>query len=238
MKYIAALFFILFFTIPAQAEHTLQLGYIGAPLSYASLSVLKAAYAKIGYTVIANKAPGERSLTDSNAGLNDGEVHRIKSIASQYPKLIRVEVPINYVEGMLISCNTSYTIESLADLIPYRVVVRIGNKYATKLTKNLPYVIKTPDTEKMVTLLMEGRADMILSDRPWAMSQQMRPGKECLIINEPPLVTIPLYHYLHQKNAAIVPKITQILQSMHDNGESETIRQKALEKRLQTDIQQ
>lgn len=215
----------------------MQLGYIGAPLSYASLSVLKAAYAKLGYKVTENLSPGERSLEDSNAGLNDGEVHRIKAVDSKYPNLIRIDAPVNYVEGVLISCNNTYEIKSVEELNPYRVVVRIGNKYAVELTKDLPNVIKTPDADKMVELLLQKRADMVISDRPWAMAQQQKLGQECLQINEPPLVVIPLYHYIHIKHAKLVPEITLILREMNASGESQAIRQKALEKRLQLVIQ-
>ena len=234
MKFVTGILIILLLSSAAWAEQNVRLGYIGAPLSYTSLSVLKVAYEKIGYTVEAVQAPGERSLTDSAAGLTDGEVHRIKAIESQYPSLIRIDIPINHVEGMLISCNKEYQINSVDELKGYRVAVRIGNKYAVKLTEHLPNVIRTPDAEKMMELLLQGRADFILSDRPWAMSQQKIPGQDYIIINEPPLVSIPLYHYVHQKNKGLVLPLARTLRAMEESGESEKIRQKALKEALQT----
>lgn len=221
---------ILFLLAPvfAQAGQTLRFGYIDQPLSYMSLAVLKAAYKKLGYTIETAKGPAARILADSNAGLTDGEVHRIAAIAPQYPNLIRVDVPINTVEGMLISCGKTYNVKSIKDLEKYRIAVRIGNIYATTLTKDMPQVTRTPDADKMLQLLLEGRVDLILSDRPWATSQKIIPGNECLRIQEPPLVTTPLYHYLHKRHHALVPAITRVLKKMQKSGESETIRHQAI----------
>ncbi len=221
---------ILFLLAPvfAQAGQTLSFGYIDQPLSSMSLAVLKAAYEKLGYTIETAKGPAARILADSNAGLSDGEVHRIAAISSQYPNLIRIDVPINTVEGMLISCGKTYDLKNIKDLEKYRVAVRIGNIYATNLTKDLPNVTRTTSADKLLQLLLEGRVDLLLSDRPWAISQKGLPGNECLRIQEPPLVTIPLYHYIHKRHRALVPAITRVLKKMQNSGESETIRRQAI----------
>lgn len=208
---------------PAQAGKTVTLGYIGAPLSYTSLAVLKVAYAKIGYTVETIEGPGARLLIDSNSGLTDGEVHRVKSVGDNYPNLIRIDPPVNTLEGVLISCAGRNDIKNVEDLAKFRVVVRIGNKYAEKLVEGFPYVTKTPDDKKMVHLLQERRVDFILSDRPWAMSQQHMPGQGCLKIHEPPLVVIPLYHYIHVRNADIADELSEVLRQMNESGETAQI---------------
>lgn len=229
MRMLAVIAFILMLVLPARAEETIRLGYINQPLSYSSLAVLKAAYARIGYTVEPVTGPAARLLADTAAGLTDGEVHRIQAIGAKYPSLIKVGVKINTVDGILLSCDRIYDIASVEDLTPYKVAIRIGNRYAEDLTKTLPNIIKTPDAEKMIELLLKKRVDMVLTDPPFAMTQQSLPGRECLHINEPPLVSIPLYHYLHERYAHLVPRITEVLREMVRSGEADNIRRKALE---------
>ncbi|MDC0336149.1 transporter substrate-binding domain-containing protein [Pseudodesulfovibrio sp.] len=225
MKIIATLFLILSLALPVNAETTLTFGYINAPLSYSSLSVLKAAYAKIGIQAKGLTLPAARALAQSDAGLTDGEVHRIEEIELEHPNLIRIPVAINTVEGLAVSCNKSVDTTDLAVFSTNRIGIKIGTRYAEKLTQSMPYVTKSFDENKLMELLAAQRLDVVIGDRPWAEKQ----GGLCdARINEPPLVVIPLYHYLHKRHAGLVPKITQVLMEMQKSGEIEAIVRKAL----------
>jgi len=46
---------------------------------------------------------------------------------------------------------------------------------------------------------------------------------DCLRVNEPPLVVVPLYHYLNRRHAALVPLITAELRAMRESGEIDRI---------------
>lgn len=224
MKFFAAFLLIMSLTVPASAEQSLSFGYIHAPLSYSSLAVLKAAYAKIGIDVSGLKLPAARSLVQSDAGMTDGEVHRIKSIAQEHPQLIRIKVPINTVEGMALSCDNYIDTTDLNSLKDYRIGIKTGTRYAEKLTEEMPFITELPDENRLKELLLAKRLDVVIGDRPWAERQT----EECLRINEPPLVVIPLYHYLHKSHADLVPKITDVLQKMANSGESKRIVKKTL----------
>jgi polar amino acid transport system substrate-binding protein len=91
------------------------------------------------------------------------------------------------------------------------------------LTGGMPSVTKLPHEKKLMTLLLEGRLDALLVDRAWAEAEMAKPGMGCLRINEPPLVVVPLYHYLNRRHAAIAPLITAELRAMRESGEIDRI---------------
>ncbi len=215
--------------MPVGAEQTLSFGFIHAPLSFSSLSVLKVAYSRIGIRVQGLKLPAARSLEQSDAGLTDGEVHRIRDIEAEHPQLIRIEVPINRVEGMALSCNKPLNLADPDVFWNYRIGIKIGTIYAERLTDGMPSVTKLLSEDKLMDLLVARRLDVVIGDRPWAERQIDMPGHGCVRINEPPLVRIPLYHYLHIRHAYLVPDITRVLREMEESGEMERVIREALD---------
>jgi len=215
--------------MPARAEPSLSFGFIHAPLSFSSLSVLKVAYSKIGIRVQGLKLPAARSLEQSDAGLTDGEVHRIREIEAEHPRLIRIEVPINSVEGMALSCDGPVNTTDSDVFRKYRIGIKIGTIYAERLTEGMPSVTKLLSEDKLMDLLVAKRLDVVIGDRPWAERQTDMPGHECVRINEPPLVRIPLYHYLHIRHAELVPDLTRVLREMKESGEMDRVIRQALD---------
>lgn len=230
MRIVVSFLLVCVLTLPAYAGQKLSFGFINAPLSSSSLEVLKAAYAKLDIEVEGVTLPAARALAQSDAGLTDGEVHRIKDIENKHPNLIRIDVPINAVEGIALSCGSQINDMSREALSKLRIGIKVGNIYAENWVKGFPRVTRLPDEKKLLELLMAGRLDVFIVDRPWGISQSRMKGQECLRINEPPIVTIPLYHYLHIKNVELVPRITSILRTMKTSGEMQTIRDEALKK--------
>lgn len=224
-----ALGLLLCLAVPSQAGKTLHFGYIGAELSYSSLAVLKAAYAKLGIAVEGRVLPAARALSDSAAGLTDGEVHRIREIAYQHPQLIRIDVPVNHVEGLAVSYGQRIDTSSVEGIRNYSIGVKIGTRYALRLVQGMPKVEQLASEKKLIELLTRGRLDIVIGDRPWANNVARKLGDPLFTINEPPLVSIPLYHYLHEKNAELVPEISRVLQEMVESGERDEIIREAQE---------
>jgi len=215
--------FLLSLAVPGQASQSLEFGFINAPLSKTSLAVLKVAYAKLGITVEGKIFPAARALAQSDAGMTDGEVHRIKAIAPQHPNLIRIDIPINVVEGMAVTCDRTIDTTVVENISQYHLGIKIGTRYVEKLVDGMPSVVRKADENKLTQLLKAGRLDVVIGDRPWAISETLKADGECVRINEPPLVTIPLYHYLHKRHADLVPRIAKVLREMKESGEMEEV---------------
>jgi polar amino acid transport system substrate-binding protein len=220
---VCACVIVLLLCLPAPAGSRLTLGYGGGSLSIASLKVLREAYRRIGVEILAKRLPAARSLEMADQGLVDGEVNRITAIEEHYPRLMRVDVPVNLLEGVVMTCGNGLehiTPEALGKL---HVGIKIGNRYAEMLTRGMPDVTRLPHEDKLVRLLLEGRLDALLVDRAWAESERAKPGMGCLRISEPPLVVTPLYHYLNRDHADLVARITGVLRAMRDSGEIDRI---------------
>lgn len=214
---------ILCFGSPAQAQGPLVFGYGGGSLSLASLKVLQEAYGRLGIKIAGRRLPAARSLEMAEAGLVDGEVNRIRAIEEDYPNLLRIGVPVNRLEGVILTCNGSLEHVSMETVRKLHLGIKIGNRYAEMLTEGMPDVVRLPREDKLMILLLEGRLDALLVDRAWAEHEIAKPGMSCLRINEPPLVVVPLYHYLNRRHADLVPMITGELRAMRESGEIDHI---------------
>ena len=228
MRVILSVLLLFCLTTPVRAEQKLEFSFINAPLSASSLAVLKAAYAKIGITVEGRALPSARALTESDAGRTDGEVHRIKAVEASHANLMRINVPINQVEGLAITCGGPVETSSLESIWNHRIGIKRGTRYAERLTKDMPNVISKTHEDKLMQLLRAGRLDIVIGDRPWALSLLREKINACVVINDPPLVVVPLFHYLYRKHADLVPRIRQVLQEMNDTGEMEAIRTRVI----------
>lgn len=228
MKKLLVFLFILALSLPAHASQKLVFGYGGHSLSHMSFAVLQVAYGKLGIEIEGKNLPAARALNLSSTGQTDGEVNRIKSVEAEYPRLIRIPTPINYLEGVALSCDKPIDTTEAEAIAQHSIGIKIGNIYAEKFTRGMPRVTRLPSASQVMDILLARRIDLFVIDRVWATMQMDKVGNECLRINEPPLVTIPLYHYLHEQHADLAKKIGPILAEMEKSGESKAIRSSVL----------
>lgn len=186
------------------------------------------AYAKLGIDTESKQLPAARSLFMADSGQTDGEVNRTADIETEHPNLVRIEVPVNWLEAVALSCNKTVKAD-LDSISRMRVGIKIGNLYAERLTQKMPAVVKLADETRLLDLLLANRLDVLIINRTLALSLKREPRYNCLTINDPPLLSVPLYHYLHKRHADIVPDITRVLREMHDSGESKAIRERILQ---------
>ena len=55
------------------------------------------------------------------------------------------------------------------------------------------HVVSQPHEDKLMELLRAGRLDIVIGDRPWALSLLRRKENSCLVFNDPPRVVIPCF---------------------------------------------
>jgi len=189
----------------------------------------RAAYAKLGIEARGVRLPAARALAQSAAGVTDGEVHRIDAIKERHPQLLQIPIPVNTLEGVAITCGRDVDTTPPGAISGNRIGIKIGNRYAERLVQGMPSVTPLVDERKLVDMLVAHRLDIVVGDRPWANTLLAAPGTACLRINEPPLVTVPLYHYLHERHRDLVPAVTDALRELRDSGEMRRIVQRVTE---------
>ena len=185
--------------------------------------ILEEAYARIGYVAAFAEVPAERALVMSDSGTVDGEAGRAAVIEPRCPNLVRVPTPIyiNRVVGITrqdgITPNTTWE-----DLSSYRVGVLLGYRNIGKRTALMNRVVVS-SYPQLFNLLLQGRVDVAVVEYfdvlPALRSLDMKTVRLLL----PPLSFTPMYHYLHRRHAALVPKVNGALREMAAEGRMESI---------------
>lgn len=184
------------------------------PMHVAAEKIIVEAFEKIGITCEIRYLPGERSLLNTNNGINDVEILRISGLKSKYPNLLEIPVSTVVSEQMAWSRHSINVDKGWESLRPYRIAVVRGYKTAEKNTAGMN--VHVISTWKQAFKLAEiGRVDLALASRFSGM-QTIRELelKDIIKALEPPLVVTPLYPYLHKKHEALLPQITKALQDM------------------------
>ena len=220
---------LLFCTTSSDANGVIELSNLKDPISEVSERILTEAYKRIDFNLKIRKFPAERALHESNAGNTDGEVNRIQGIHKKYVNLVMVPTPVNYFEGVVFTKNLIFPINGWDSLRPYKIVMRIGSKFAEKGTKDMD-TIKVPTYSMAFRLLDINRADICIASRLTGLLQIKKLNLIGVKAIEPPLVKSQLYHYVHKKNKNIIPKINSSLIKMHEEGLIEKIRAQYIDK--------
>lgn len=178
--------------------------------------VLTTAYKSIGYDIELVVLTPKKALVESNAGRIDGEVARIAFIEQDYPNLVRVPVTICSMAYKLYS-KKSLKLESYQQLNSLRFGIRKGVLYLEKTFRR--FKPKSYNSNRqLIELLLQDRLDVITMSenvlrRNTSLSELAKFRKSKL-----KLPKVPLYHYLHKKNAALLPKITEALKELQQSG--------------------
>ncbi len=167
--------------------------------------------------ILVYPAASERSLLNANEGLDDGQALRVAGLEKLYPNLVRVPEPVMMNDFVAMSRRPAFATPNWQALKPYSVTYIIGWKI---FESNLPAgVPATPvrDAGQMFTLLARERVDVALHERWQGLAQARNSGLQVRVM-EPPLVSVPMHMYLHKKHAALVPKVSQALARLKQDG--------------------
>lgn len=129
-----------------------------------------------------------------------------------------IPIPINSVEHVIFSKKHDFPANGWQSLKPYGIAIRIGTKVAEYGTAGMN-VTAFPNYDKVFTLVAQERYDICISSVVTGWYYIKKYNLKGLKILAPPLREYQLYHYLHVKNKALVPKISHSLQQMQQDGE-------------------
>lgn len=203
-----------------------------------AMCLLKEAYRQIGIAVTFNAFPTTRSLKLSNSGAYDGEASRILAAQQTYPNLIPIMTPtLNMRATAFTIKHTNFKPEGFASLAPYRVLIHKTVIFFENGTKNLPNVIKASDFDAPFKMLKKDRGDIIATAYLAGISRLRSLKMDNVVALKPPIVEVPLYHFLNKKHTKLVPLISQQMIRMQKSGRIEQIYQQYVEQLKNPSIQ-
>ena len=187
--------------------------------------VMVAAYARLGIQATVTRKPIARSLLDADAGVADAELGRVQSVEKDLPHLRRIAEPIGEVRfSPFVLKGTPARFHDWESLKASKL--RVGMRFGVRtLETKLGTTVKerANSQEALVRMLLARHISVAVatSASMQATVTKMRaahvPGVEN-IVELPALETQPMYHYLHERHAALVEPLTAELKKMQRDG--------------------
>ena len=195
--------------------------------------IVKAAYEKLRIPVNFAILPGKRALAESSEGRADGEVHRIFEIGGEYPTLLRVPTPINYIEPSVFSKKHEFEVTDCAALQGYQMGIVRGVKHSQLCTQGMENVFVGDHLAGVMRMLNAGRVELLITARINGLLMAKELKLDAIKSLSPPLRRFWVYHYLHERHEELVPTIDTVFKAMRESGELEALRAQAVQKLLQ-----
>ena len=224
---LTTLFLICTFAVSAYADNSVVISIVdGSADAHAGISVIREAYKRIGYEVKFKPFLGRSALEHSNAGKVDAELQRIDGISRDFTNLIQVPIPINYVQGAVFTKNLTFPVTGWYSLQPYHIGIVKGIIFAEEGTKGMNVMV-TSSYEEVMRKLNRGEIDVAVMPRISALLEMKLQSYKGIKMLGGILETMFLYHYVHRKNASLVPKLEKELKQMILNGTTQQLRKEA-----------
>ena len=193
------------------------------PVSDIYRLIMEDAFARADLSVDFREVAAERSIALANDGVDDGDCCRIWEVDSLYPNLVRVPVPVIQVDFVAFVKNADLRLsgsEDWAALAPFEVGVVSGWKILeTGLEKTPPrYVYSLSSPQSLFAMLARERIQVATIGRLVGYQTLLDMKLSGVRVVEPPLVSRPLYLFLHKKHAELVPRLTETLETMRGEG--------------------
>ncbi len=171
----------------------------------------------------------ERSLTNVNAGIEDGELSRIAGMEQKYPNLVMVPETMLRFDFMALTRDTKISLAHWDDLAPYTVGMITGWKMFEYNVKKARKIIKVTTDIQLLQMLNLGRIDVALFGR-WESHYLLQKLNIDAHLIEPPLATVASFMYLNKKHRLLVAKVSQALAAMKRDGTYQRISEQTLGK--------
>jgi len=167
--------------------------------------------------------PAERALQNANQGVDDGTYTRIAGLTLLYPNLVMVPEPISEFVFTAFTRDPAMRVQGWADLKPYNVGFINGWKIVEANTADVRSRTGVKDETALFALLDKGRAEVVVVDLYSGLEIIRRMGYTGMRPLEPPLERRPMFLYLHQRHAALVPRLAEALRRMKRDGTFERL---------------
>ncbi len=205
---------------PAKAD-TIRISSPEFPEAEAIARLLKEVYGKIGHDIVLVYRPAKRSLFEVNSGLSDAELVRVTGAVTEYPNLVRVKEPVIALSfSAIVNAKSKLRLSSWEELEKYHIVYPRGYRHPGCQNAGNE-CCKSNNVSAVARLVKGGRVDVgiLITSDAFRLSSEIGG----IVVLEPPLEVVTLYHFLNVKHRRLVPSLEEILIEMNDSGRSKEI---------------
>jgi len=213
--------------MPSHAQSTIRLARIAEiPDQYVGGEILRVIYGRLNIAVEFEDVPGKRALVLSSTGELDGEVQRIANLARDYPTLVQISPPINYIEPSVFTTTLRFDVRGWSSIKDYRIGIVRGVGSSEAGTRGMTSVTPAASLDNLIRMLDADRFDLLVTDlfsgRVAVRKLDLQSRIHTL---SPPLEKIYTYHYLHQRHRELASKVQRVIQDMEASGELARLRE-------------
>ena len=184
-------------------------------------------FARMGMDAKVIRLPSARSIINANEGIDDGVIGRTAGMEEKYKNLIRIPVPVVTFKFVAYSLDKQIHVTGWDSFTPYSVgYIRGWRIYEKNLTKTKSLTIVN-NAEQLFRLLMNGRAELIMFEYYRGTWWNKHLNANAHIIGSP-VAEQQMYIYMNKKHKDLVPKITQALEAMKQDGTYQKIKDQTL----------
>ncbi len=182
------------------------------------------AFQQLNMDVEVRLYPPLRGSLEADAGNIDGEVGRAHAYGDTHPHLIRVNESLVSFRVAAFAIIPGLKISGWDSLkgTAYRVQYRSGYAtFKTRLEQVLPasQISSVVDSQTGLQNVALGRTDIFVDLEEYGQLQLARlQNRYSHVYNAGLVQDTPVYIYLHQRHAALVPRLTEILSKMKSSG--------------------
>ncbi len=170
---------------------------------------LELAYASLHIKANFTPRPPLRALNEADSGMLDGEMMRPAGIEGDYPNLLRVNVPLYMnVASAIVRQGAVAAPASVEALSKFKAVGIVrGIRHAEATTEGWRNVVVINNYAAAVRMLKEGMIDVLLGGDTAIVDAISSNHYDAGQFQKRDVYSTPLYHYLHKRHAALVPKV-------------------------------
>lgn len=185
-------------------------------------------FGRLGISFAIQLLPGERALSNANAGIDDGDVCRIAGLEAVYPELRRTEEGVLEYRMTVFSRRHDFPVQGPESLRPYELGFLGGWKILESVTAGHPRRQLLDTTDQLFLMLAHDRLELVIIDQLLGREAVERLGLSEIKPLSPPLLTGTWYLYLHEKHRALLPAIDRELRRMKEDGTYQSLRRQTL----------
>jgi len=212
---------------PARSVTFCSINKPDARLYKISHVVLARAFKNLGIDFQIKEMAPNRIPVMLNAGLIDGDTHRIFEFNREnvFPNMIRVEEPIQQVDQNVFTRLDTIKVNGWESLLPFKIIYLSG----IKLVENGLNRINMPgdnrigvyDIDDAFHLLNIGRGDLVIVSPSTgrATLKKLDLTHSGIKMIQPPVVTIKLYPYMHRRHRDLAAALAMELKKMKASGQ-------------------
>jgi polar amino acid transport system substrate-binding protein len=190
--------------------------------------ILIEAFRRVGQPVQIMHLPTERSISNANLGITDGEFPRISGLDRLYPNLLKVPEKVDAFDFVAFTWRSDIQLEDWASCRPYDIAIVRGWKILESNLTDVKSLVTVRNQEVLFSFLAKHRTDIAVYSRFEGEEMIKGVGLQEIRALEPPLATRDMFLYLNKKHHRLIPEIAKQLRSMKNDGTYDRIRKKTL----------